>query len=105
MADEDWSNGSAKAIAFLLSGEPGHYHLTEHGEREPDDSFLVMLNASEQTAEFVLPQGHSLHAGSVVIDTARENVGVEAEGDAELDDRYAMEPRSFVLIRYRGERE
>jgi isoamylase len=106
MAEEDWNNGLAKAIAFLLSGEPGHYHLTEHGEREPDDSFLVMLNASEQTVEFVLPQEHSLHSGSVVIDTARENVGEGVEEQAgELDDRYAMKPRSFVLLRYSGERE
>jgi pullulanase/glycogen debranching enzyme len=70
MSEADWSDGSAKAIAFLLSGEPGHYHLTKHGKREPDDSFLAMLNASAETVEFVLPQGQTLRDTVVVCDTS-----------------------------------
>ena len=46
MSEEDWGNAQAKALAVRLSGEPGLMHLTERGEQEPDDTFLILLNAS-----------------------------------------------------------
>jgi isoamylase len=45
MSEEDWGNAQAKALAVRLSGQPGLMHLTERGEREPDDTFLILLNA------------------------------------------------------------
>ncbi|WP_299444223.1 glycogen debranching protein GlgX [uncultured Rhodospira sp.] len=46
MTDEDWHDPAAKTLGMLLSGEAGLTHLTETGEPEPDQTFLVWLNAS-----------------------------------------------------------
>jgi glycogen operon protein len=46
MTEEDWHNPAAKTLGMLLSGEAGLTHLTESGEPEPDQTFLVWLNAS-----------------------------------------------------------
>ena len=47
MAQEDWTNGYARAVTVFLNGE----RLLEpdkRGQRVLDDSFLVMFNADCQ---------------------------------------------------------
>ena len=55
MTPEDWHDGSARTLAFLLSGDAGGYHLTARGAPVVDDDFYVVLNAHDQTVEHRLP--------------------------------------------------
>jgi len=55
MEGDDWKNGHAKALAVRLSGEAGLMHLSERGEQEPDDTFLLLINASQERVTFTLP--------------------------------------------------
>ena len=54
MSDDDWENGYAKAVGVLLDGEaiptPDRF-----GGRVVDDTFFVMLNASEIDLPWTLP--------------------------------------------------
>ncbi len=54
MSDNDWDNGYAKAVGVLLDGEaistPDRF-----GGRVVDDTFYVMLNASELDLPWTLP--------------------------------------------------
>ncbi len=70
MAEEDWGNGNAKAIALLLSGEAGLQHLTERGEPEADDTFLLLLNASHEDVTFTLPAPAPIDAWQLLVNTA-----------------------------------
>jgi isoamylase len=72
MSETDWEHTRAKALAVRLSGEPGLMHLTERGEQEPDDTFLILLNASHDDVTFRIPADPAGVSWEVVVDTAAE---------------------------------
>ena len=89
MSEEDWGNAQAKALAVRLSGEPGLMHLTERGEREPDDTFLILLNASHDSVTFRIPADPAGAIWEGVVDTA-------AETDAEMPQTHAAGDETSV---------
>jgi isoamylase len=97
LTDTDWHNGNGHFIAFLISGEAGEYHLTERGGTEPDDTFLVVLNASGNPVDYALPERPGLRAMEVVVDTA-EPAG-QPRGAA-LTRTCHVRPHSLLLVRY-----
>lgn len=101
MEEGDWHAGQSQSFAFLLSGEAGQYHLTERGEREPDDTFLVLMNASDSMIRFAIPDVESLARRVVLIDTSLER-GVKV-GEKPAGNPYQLNPHSLVLIRYSEE--
>ena len=72
MSEKDWGNAQAKALAMRLSGEPGLMHLSERGEQEPDDTFLILLNASHDDVTFRIPADPAAASWEVMVDTAVE---------------------------------
>ncbi len=73
MAEGDWNNGGTKAVAVRLSGEAGLTHLTERGEQELDDTFLVLINASQEDVVFKVADPPSGMRWEVVLDTTEDN--------------------------------
>jgi isoamylase len=69
MTTEDWENGNSPALGVLLSGEAGARFLTERGEPEPDDTFLILFNPSQENVLWRLP-GDRVAPWHVVVDTA-----------------------------------
>jgi isoamylase len=71
MTGEDWDAGSAKSLAVYLNGDA----ITEqgrHGEPIKDDSFLLLINASEIDLEFtVVPAEYGDRWHKVLDTTAR----------------------------------
>ncbi|MBA2483055.1 MAG: glycogen debranching protein GlgX [Nitrosomonas sp.] len=98
MQQEDWEMGAAKSLALLISGEAGQYHLTERGEMEPDDTFLLILNASDETIQYVFPEISNLPLQTRVIDTALN--APEEDVEQQVKSSYSANPRSLVLLRY-----
>jgi glycogen operon protein len=99
MAEADWSIGHAKTLGLLLSGEAGLLHLTERGEQEPDDTFLIVFNASHMPVPFELPRAPNGHGGTwePVIDTARED-GMPDDRDGRPAVPPEVTPRSLRLF-------
>lgn len=89
MSEEDWGNAQAKALGVRLSGEPRLMHLTERGEQEPDDTFLILLNASHETVTFRIPGDPADASWETVVDTA-------AETDAETLQTHAAGGKTSV---------
>ncbi len=56
MSEEDWAP-DARVLAVRLSGQAGLVHLSETGEQEPDDTFLLLINSGHQDVPFTLPNG------------------------------------------------
>ncbi|WP_417566902.1 glycogen debranching protein GlgX [Marinobacter sp.] len=102
MDKKNWESETEKSVAVLISGEAGQYHLTEHGEREPDDTFLLVLNALAETVEFALPEVKHFSHQTVVIDTASkgEEGGIV---EREVKSPFFAKPRSLALIKYVSE--
>jgi isoamylase len=73
MTEGDWANAQARMLCLLLSGEAGLMHLTEHGEKETDDTFLLVANAAHEDATQKLPAGHDGVHWETLIDTARDD--------------------------------
>ncbi len=83
---------------MLISGEAERYHLAERGEREPDDTFMLILNATDDVVEYVLTESQMLSLPIMLIDTSRDTVINCTEQPAVSSCRAA--PHSFVLIQY-----
>lgn len=84
---EDWENGNSRFLAFQLNGEAGEYHLTRHGDPEPDDTFLVAMNADPDAVRFRLPQLGEQGSWTRLLDTSHtDGVGERTEPEAgEID--------------------
>lgn len=72
-ADKDWAVPYARFLSFLLSGEAGSYFLTPQGEPEPDDNFLVMLNAGDEAVSCSLPNGAGIRQWRLIVDTVADD--------------------------------
>jgi glycogen operon protein len=97
MAADEWADGHAKAIALLLSGEAGLFHLTDRGEPEADDTFLLLLNASHEDVTFVLPAPAPIDAWQHLINTAIDP-GYGFEDRLDPGSTFDASARSLVLL-------
>jgi len=95
--EQDWDIPSVRYLGYVLSGEAGEYHVTARGEPEPDDTFLVMLNAQEEEISYRLPSVDGSGPWQVVFDTWYEGSFCVPEAVVE-GDAYTVNPRSFVLM-------
>jgi glycogen operon protein len=97
MQGRDWNDRGARAFAFLLGGDPGDDFISLLGFPELDDSFLMLLNASDGPVTFTLPAANSLRAWEVLLDTTwpeRANLGARIT----VGETYEASSRSFVLF-------
>ncbi len=97
MTEADWQNGEARMLCLLLSGEAGLMHLTERGEQEADDTFLLILNAGHEAAVQRLPAGSDGIAWETLIDTASEAVD-DLSGRLAPASELDMAPRSAKVL-------
>ncbi|WP_328224241.1 glycogen debranching protein GlgX [Streptomyces sp. NBC_00104] len=97
MAQRDWDSSRAGALTVFLNGnaisEPG-----ARGERISDDSFLLLVNASAEPLEFVVPVNHGPQ-WQMVVDTGREDA-VPVDGPkVAAGDRVTLVDRSLAVFR------
>ena len=97
MTAADWGEAHAKMLCLLLSGEAGLMHLTARGEQEPDDTFLLVMNASHLEVVQRLPAGRDGARWQVLVDTARA-LGEDQEQDGAPGDEIRLAPRSTMLL-------
>jgi glycogen operon protein len=102
MAAEDWGNGHAKAVALLLSGEAGLIHLTDRGEPESDDTFLLLVNSSHEDVAFTLPAPEPIEAWHLLVNTAVDP-GFGFEDTLEPGSSLTAPARSLALLVRRSE--
>jgi len=97
MLPEDWQGAEARNLAVRLSGEAGIIHLTQSGEQEPDDTFLLLINASHEDVEFVLPVD-DIGVWEALVDTMEEDGQPEDQPHAP-GARLTVGGRSLRLLR------
>jgi glycogen operon protein len=77
--EKDWNVPYAHCLGFVISGDAGEYHMTSGGEPETDDTFLVILNASNDTVDYKLPAFQSTESWECLLDTCAD----DGKGDGE----------------------
>ncbi len=70
MSDDDWEDGGRRCVGMLLAE-----HLPDEHVRADEDTILVILNAGEQSFDFVLPDSGGLSAWRCVFATTDAPVG------------------------------
>lgn len=96
MTDQDWTTWYARAMMVFLNGE-AIAEPDERGQRVVDNSFLVLINASDEDITFTLPgEGYS-PTWKVALDTAP---AVDGDSDPVLaaDDTVTVEARSMLFL-------
>jgi isoamylase len=96
MNDEDWGTGKL-ALAVYLNGD-GIVEPGPRGEQIVDDSFLMLLNASADGVDFVVPDGPYGHQWLQVLDTSHPDDDPEEE-PLPADTQVRVPSRSVMLMR------
>jgi isoamylase len=95
--EDDWKNPVALSVAYVLGGAAGEFY-TPGGQRDIDESFLVMLNAWHQDLDFRIPELPEQMAWEPLVDTSTES-GFGADGRLFLPGEvFALKARSFALF-------
>ncbi len=68
--DEDWGNPVALSLGYVLSGAAGEF-FTPGGQRDIDESFLVMMNAYYGDLDFRIPDLASPMSWEPLVDTSQ----------------------------------
>ncbi len=73
MTDEEWTNGFARSVGVLLSGQTMDIR-DARGMPVTDDTFVLFFNAHHEPLPFRLPRiNHSRAGWELVLDTCRES--------------------------------
>jgi glycogen operon protein len=94
---EDWGNPVALSLGYVLGGAAGEFY-TRGGQRDIDESFLVMINAYYGDLDFHFPHLPGPVAWEALVDTA-EPTGLVADGRLwQPGEAYPLRPHSFALF-------
>jgi isoamylase len=94
---EDWRDPAAVSLGYLLSGAAGDF-LTLGGQRDIDESFLIMLNGGHRDLDFRIPELPIIMAWEQLVDTSSAT-GLAT--DARLlspGEVFPLKARSFALF-------
>ncbi|HKS87997.1 MAG TPA: glycogen debranching protein GlgX [Stellaceae bacterium] len=102
---EDWGNPVALTLGYVLCGEAGEFY-TPGGQRDIDESFLVMMNAYEGDLEFHFPQLSAPLLWEALVDTAEPGGLASGWRLWRPGEAYPLRAHSFALfINRAGEAE
>jgi glycogen operon protein len=92
-----WANPHALCLGYVLCGAAGEF-FTRGGQRDIDESFLVMMNASHTDLDFRFPQLTTRMIWEALVDTA-EPSGLAEDGQLwSPGEAYRLRGRSFALF-------
>jgi glycogen operon protein len=97
MTDADWDQSGARSVGMFLAGN-GLNEYDDQGRAIRDVNFLLFMNASHEPSSFALPEFKPDSAWILEFDTARDD-GLVHGSRHEGAQRYALAPRSLVLLR------
>ncbi|NEP60526.1 MAG: glycogen debranching protein GlgX [Symploca sp. SIO2G7] len=97
ISDEDWHDGSSKAISIFLNGEE-ILNTDEQGNRFIDDSFLVFFNAYPKLQEFSIPPSVERKEWRVILDTKYPSGFVDDGSIYDCTQKVPVASRTLVLL-------
>ncbi len=94
LSEESWNAPWNRAMGLMLNGKTLGW-MDENGDPVEDDSFLILVNASEGGVEFTLPAVPNGHPWKHVLRT--ENIE-DPFAKADIADKIIVGGRSLVLL-------
>jgi isoamylase len=97
VTSEYWGNQSALSLGYVLCGAAGEF-FTRGGQRDIDESFLVMMNAYYGDLNFRFPRLPARMVWEALVDTA-EPTGIAKDGRLwQPGESYPLRGHSFALF-------
>jgi isoamylase len=103
-AAEDWNNPVALSLGYVLSGAAGEF-FTPGGQRDIDESFLVMMNAYYEDLDFHIPSLAAPMSWKPLVDTSQPTGRVTGGTLYAPGDVYRLQAHSFALFINRAPRQ
>ena len=100
---EEWADPGRRTLGMMVSGQAGLRFLTERGEPEPDDTFLVLMNAGEKRVTWTLPDGAEHRPWRVRLSTAYPS-GLPSSRRSATSRIVVGARTATVLVQYRERR-
>jgi glycogen operon protein len=95
--DDDWRNPAASSLGFVLSGAAGEF-FTPGGQRDIDESFLVMMNGYFGDLDFRIPVLAAPMSWQPLVDTSRPTGRIEDGRLFAPGESYPLPAHSFALF-------
>ena len=95
--DADWGNSAALSFGYVLCGAAGEFY-TKGGQRDIDESFLVMMNAYSGELDFHFPRLPTALVWEALVDTAEPTGLVIGGRQWQPGEAYPLRPHSFALF-------
>jgi isoamylase len=100
----DWNNPVALTLGYVLSGAAGEF-VTPGGQRDIDESFLVMMNAYHEDLDFRIPSLATPMSWEPLVDTAQPTGRVTGGTLYAPGEVYRLQAHSFALFINRAPRQ
>jgi len=100
---EDWQNPVALSLGYVLSGAAGEF-FTPGGQRDIDESFLVMMNAYYGDLDFRIPAIAAPMSWEPLVDTSQPTGRVGGGRLYAPGEGYRLQSHSFALFINRAPR-
>jgi isoamylase len=100
-AGEDWHDPTVRSLGYVLGGAAGEF-FTPGGQRDIDESFLVLMNADGGGLDFHIPQLPVEMAWQALVDTAEPTGVVDSDKLWRPGKIYQLRPHAFALFINRG---
>ena len=97
MASEAWHDPSRRALGALVGGDTGDRFVSLSGYPEYDDTFLLLMNAHDQSIGFRLPPAGRFGAWELVFETARP-VALASGVRFDVGSEYLLRSRTLALL-------
>jgi len=101
---EDWNNPVALSLGYVLSGAAGEF-FTPGGQRDIDESFLVMINAYYEDLDFHIPSLAAPMSWEPLVDTSQPTGRVTGSTLYAPGEVYRLQAHSFALFINRAPRQ
>ncbi|HZT88821.1 MAG TPA: glycogen debranching protein GlgX [Stellaceae bacterium] len=102
-AADFWRNPGAVSLGYVLSGAAGEFY-TPGGQRDIDESFLVMMNAGDDDLPFRIPNLATPMSWEALVDTSQSTGLPSAPAIYSPGDIFDLKAKSFVLCINRAPR-
>jgi len=101
---DDWNNHVALSLGYVLSGAAGEF-FTPGGQRDIDESFLVMMNAYHEDLDFHIPSLATPMSWEPLVDTSQPTERVTGGMLHAPGEVYRLGAHSFALFINRAPRQ